>query len=48
MKALIIAVIVVVGGIKLGFSLFDSAATQVSNSHVGQQIESRKAALESL
>lgn len=48
MKTLIIAIILVIGGIKLGFSAFDNAVEQASNSHVGQQIEERKALIESL
>lgn len=48
MKTLIIAIVLVAAGIKMGFSFFDSAVEQASNSHVGQQIEERKALIESL
>lgn len=48
MKTLIIAIVLTVGGIKLGFSLFDNVVEQASNSKISHQIEERQAQLEAL
>lgn len=43
MKALIIAIAVVVGGIQLGFTAFDAAVASAEQSQVAQSIKARQA-----
>lgn len=43
MKALVIALVAVVGGIQIGFKAFDAGVASVQDSQVAQNIKARQA-----